>query len=76
MSAELRQMSKRRYVSPYSMAVGYAGLGQKDEAFEWLGKGLRDRDNTLVFLEVDPRLDTLHSDTRFAQMVRDVGLPQ
>jgi DNA-binding winged helix-turn-helix (wHTH) protein/TolB-like protein len=74
--AELQQVSRRRYVSPYGMAEDYAGLGRSDEAFEWLGKALKVRDNTLVLVGVDPRLDALRSDARFAQLVKGVGLPQ
>ncbi|MDQ3743851.1 MAG: tetratricopeptide repeat protein [Acidobacteriota bacterium] len=74
--AELQQMSRRRYVAPCGAAVVYAGLGQKDEAFEWLAKALKVRDNTLVLIEVDPRLDALRSDARFAQLVKGAGLPQ
>lgn len=74
--AELQQMSRRRYVAPCGVAVVYAGLGQKDEAFEWLAKALKGRDNTLVFIEVDPRFDALRSDARFAQLVKGAGLPR
>jgi DNA-binding winged helix-turn-helix (wHTH) protein/TolB-like protein/Flp pilus assembly protein TadD len=74
--AELQQMSRRRYVAPCGVAVVYAGLGQKDEAFEWLAKALKVRDNTLVLIEVDPRLDALRSDARFAQLVKGARLPR
>jgi DNA-binding winged helix-turn-helix (wHTH) protein/TolB-like protein/Flp pilus assembly protein TadD len=74
--AELQQVSQRRYVSPYGIAEDYAGLGRDDEAFEWMGKALKVRDNTLVLVGVDPRLDPLRSDARFAQLVKGVGLPQ
>jgi DNA-binding winged helix-turn-helix (wHTH) protein/TolB-like protein/Flp pilus assembly protein TadD len=74
--AELQQVSQRRYVSPYGIAEDYAGLGRNDEAFEWMGKALKVRDNTLVLVGVDPRLDALRSDARFAQLVKGVGLPQ
>ncbi len=36
----LKELSKRRYVSPESIAFIYAGLGEKDQAFAWLEKGL------------------------------------
>lgn len=73
--AELQHPSKDRYISPYSLANIYAGLGQKDRAFEWLEKALKDRDNSMVFLAVDQRLESLHSDPRFAELVKKVGIP-
>jgi tetratricopeptide (TPR) repeat protein len=71
---ELRGLSKRRYVSSYHIALVYAGLGEKDEAFKWLNKSVDDRQNILVFIEHDPRLDELHSDPRFQGLLRRVGI--
>jgi hypothetical protein len=36
--AEFRQQSRDGYVSPYFTAGIYAGLGEKDGAFEWPNK--------------------------------------
>lgn len=74
--AELEQMSKKRYVAPCSIAVDYAALGERERAFEWLSKGFGARDNGMTLIGVEPRLDSLRSDPRFAQLVREVGLPQ
>jgi eukaryotic-like serine/threonine-protein kinase len=73
---ELKQISKGRYVSSYHLALIYIGLGEKDRAFESLENAYRERSDSLVYLKVDPRLDTLHSDPRFADLIRRVGLPQ
>ena len=54
----------------------YAALGQRDQAFEWLNKAYDQHDLQLVSLKVDPTLDGLRSDPRFADLVRRVGLPQ
>jgi serine/threonine-protein kinase len=72
---QLKETSKQRYVPAYGIAVVYAGLGEKDEAFRWLEKSYQDHANDLVILKVDPLLDSLHSDPRFADLVRRVGLP-
>lgn len=73
---ELRKMSKRRYVSPYLLAVVYAGLGDRDQAFAWLEKAYQDRSFFLIWLKVEPRFDNLRNDPRFGDLVRRVGLPQ
>jgi tetratricopeptide (TPR) repeat protein len=72
---ELRELSKQRYVSSYHIALIYARLGEKDRAFEWLENAYKERSDMLVYLKVDPRLDSLRSDPRFDELVRRVGLP-
>jgi len=63
----------RQYVPPYAVALIYAGLGEKDEAFRWLQKALEDRSTSMVFLRTDPELASLRSDPRFAQFSRAVN---
>jgi TolB-like protein/DNA-binding winged helix-turn-helix (wHTH) protein/Tfp pilus assembly protein PilF len=58
----------------YGIALVYAGLGETDEAFAWLKKAYIVRDKGLTYLRVDPPLDPLHSDPRFRDLVRRVGL--
>ena len=73
--AELEEQSKLRFVSPSSVAAVYVALGDKDQAFAWLDKSEKVRDGILVRLKVDSRFDGLHSDPRFAELVRQIGLP-
>lgn len=65
-----------RYVSPFSRAIAYSGLGETDKAFASLNKGLHEHDSGMVFVNVDHRLDGLHADPRFTQLLKDLGLPQ
>jgi tetratricopeptide (TPR) repeat protein len=62
-------------IGSYEIALVYAGLGNKDEAFNWLEKSLGQKDKGLVYLKVDPCLDPLRSDPRFNNLVQHVGLP-
>jgi eukaryotic-like serine/threonine-protein kinase len=72
----LKEMSTHRYVAPYNVALIYAGLGEKDEAFLWLARAYDDRSYLLpVYLNTDSRLDTLRTDPRFDQLRRRIGLP-
>jgi len=71
----LERESKSAYFSPYMIATIYAGLGEKDRAFEFLEKAYLERSLDLPwFLKGDPRIDNLRSDARFQRLVRRVGL--
>jgi TolB-like protein/DNA-binding winged helix-turn-helix (wHTH) protein/Tfp pilus assembly protein PilF len=71
-----RKSAKSRYVSPGMVAAVCARVGDKQCTFEWLEKGFEERDDLLINLKVEPIFDRLHSDPRFQDMVRRVGLPQ
>jgi serine/threonine protein kinase/tetratricopeptide (TPR) repeat protein len=71
---ELLQLSQRKYVSPVSVASLHAALDQKDQAFEWLDKAFRERDNDLVMLKIEPQWDGLRSDPRFSELLKKIGL--
>ncbi|HWS99282.1 MAG TPA: winged helix-turn-helix domain-containing protein [Pyrinomonadaceae bacterium] len=71
---ELQQLSEERYVSPYYIAAVHTALGERDEAFRWLDLACENRSEGMVWLKVDPTLDSLRSSTRFAALMRGVGL--
>jgi hypothetical protein len=71
---KLKRLAKERYVTPYGVALVHAGLGEKDQALVWLDRALEDRSHWLVWLKLDPRLDTLRSDHRFRSLLLAVGL--
>jgi TolB-like protein/DNA-binding winged helix-turn-helix (wHTH) protein/Tfp pilus assembly protein PilF len=72
---QLMQQAKKQYVSPFYVAVVYAGLGENDKAMDWLEKAYSDHSNAIVFLKVDPQLDTLRSNPRFHELQRKLRLP-
>lgn len=72
---ELRQTSKKRYVPPYCVATIYAGLEEKDAAFSELEKAYAERSFLFPILHLDPQLDSLRSDPRFADLVHRLNLP-
>jgi serine/threonine protein kinase/tetratricopeptide (TPR) repeat protein len=73
---ELNGMSKQQYVSPYEIAIIYAGLGEKDLVFEWLERAYEDCSSWLTFLKVEPSFDAIKSDPRFIDLIRRIGLPE
>ena len=72
---QLREQSKQRYISPYFIATIYAGLDEKDAAFEWLEKAFEERHPYLILMGVEPVFRNLHSDPRFQDLKKRVGLP-
>jgi serine/threonine-protein kinase len=67
--------SKTPYVSPLFIALVYTSLNEKDQAFQWLEKGYAAHDVFLQWLKVEPSLDTLRSDVRFQNLIRQMGFP-
>jgi len=73
----LRAMLERRPdLRAYIRATHHIALGEKDKAFAELNNSYENREGYMTLLKVDPRLDPLRSDPRFAELVRKVGLPQ
>ncbi len=72
---ELMEFSKERYVMAYWIALIHAGLKERDEAFDWLEKAYQERSAHLAFLKVDLRLEFLHSDQRFHDLLRRMNFP-
>lgn len=70
----LQEHLKKDGVGRYEIALVYAGLGKKKEAFKWLEESYSARDVGLLYLKVDPPLDPLRDDPRFDDLVRRVGL--
>ena len=49
--AQLFEMRERQYAAPFNIARVYAGLGDNDNAFEWMEKAIDEHDADLVFLK-------------------------
>jgi tetratricopeptide (TPR) repeat protein len=73
---ELLSRLKRGYVTIKPFVCLYAGLGERDRAFEWLEKALDERDRMLFWLCSVPFFEPLRSGPRFDEMARRIGLPQ
>lgn len=71
---ELEKRSHVEYVDPYALALVYAGLAEKDQAFAYLEKAYDQRSPLFSFLSVEQMLDPVRSDPRFQKLVHRVGL--
>ena len=73
---ELKQTFDREYLPASNIALVYAGLNEKDQAFTWLNKAYEQRAFQLQWINLDARWDNLRSDARFQDLLRRIGLPR
>jgi DNA-binding winged helix-turn-helix (wHTH) protein len=71
----MKALSEQRFVTAYGVALIHAGLGHRDEAFQWLEKAFDERSHWLVWLRLDPRWKNIRDDPRFAAMVERLKYP-
>ena len=65
--------ARDRWVSPYSVALLYNGLNDREQSLAWLEKGVAERDPRMVFLLVEPKWNNLRADPRFRGLMQRVG---
>jgi len=73
---ELKRQAAHEHVASFHFAVPYIGLGDKDEAFFWLGKGVDEQGIEFTELNVHPWFDDLRSDPRFTALLKRMNLPE
>lgn len=79
--AQLIEMRKQQPVSACNIARIYDTLGDADKAFEWLEKGIEERDGEMPFIKMQSNLGagkfgwrSVRRDARFQDILRRVGL--
>ena len=72
MIERLRTLSQGRYLSPFQLALVYAGLGEDDRAFAFLERAYEERSDTMAVLRVYPLMERLRRDLRFAALMARV----
>jgi tetratricopeptide (TPR) repeat protein len=73
-ASRLASPSRDEYTSPLDVAVAYAGLDRRDEAFRWLDRAFEIRDPGLVYLATAPGFAPLRGDPRFTALLRKMRL--
>ncbi len=77
MLEELMERSEHgAYVAPDNIAWAHIGLGQHDEAIDWLERAYEEREQGLVYLKMAPFYDPLRSHPRFQDLLRRMNFPE
>ncbi|HTE87407.1 MAG TPA: hypothetical protein VK639_00475, partial [Terriglobales bacterium] len=71
-----KQLVKHRYVDPVDFAYSYAELGDKEQTFAWLEKAFAEKSGGLEVIKTVPALDQWHSDPRYVELLKKMGMPQ
>jgi tetratricopeptide (TPR) repeat protein len=71
---QLLEFSKQKYTLSVQIAGIYAGLGEKDKAFEWLWKGYDEHNYSLGDLRISFVFENLRSDSRYTALLKKIGL--
>jgi len=72
--AAVKELAATRYVAPFGIASFYAVAGEIPAALDWLERAYAERDSSLVFLKVHPRLDALRGESRFQALLAKLRL--
>ena len=72
---QLKELSKQRWVSPFNIAIVYAGLKDNDQAFEWINKSIEAR-ALLALAKVEIGFDNLRGDPRYKELLKRLNLPE
>jgi DNA-binding winged helix-turn-helix (wHTH) protein/tetratricopeptide (TPR) repeat protein len=71
---QLHELSHQRYVSPFHVALVYAGLGETVQALDWLESAHQNRSAWLVFFKAHPYLDAVRDEPRFVNLLASMNL--
>jgi hypothetical protein len=67
--------SEKEFVSPYSIAQGYASLHESDRAIEALEKSAGAKESAILYIAADTLFDPVRNDPRFVALEKKIGLP-
>ncbi len=70
----LIQMADKRYIPAEQIASVCVALGEKEEAFRWLERAINEHSATIHDIAVDREFQSLHSDPRFSDLLRRIGI--
>jgi hypothetical protein len=72
----LKNKSQTAYVSPYEIATLYALRNDRNHTFEWLEKAYAEHSGRMEYVQTEYFFDPFHSDPRYLDLLRRMGMPQ
>jgi serine/threonine-protein kinase len=73
---ELKESLGRRYISPVDLAMIHVGLGEKEQALQWLERAYEERSSDMIYLKTGQFWTPLHDDPRFQALLRRMNFPE
>ena len=70
----LLRSATQRYLPPVAMATAYVGLGDRENAFQWLEKAVQQHAPFVDGLQTFVWLEPLHEDPRWDALLRRIGI--
>lgn len=70
----LSVVNKEEPVSPFFIALVYAGLNDKEKALDWLENSYKEKSGSVRYLKMEPRLQNLRNEPRYAALMKKIGL--
>ena len=71
---EMLGMAEVRYVPATDFAIVAIGLGEYENALDWLDKAFQERSNYLIYICHDALFDRLRPEPRFQNLIRQIGM--
>lgn len=73
---ELHERLKHQYYDAFAVALAYTGFGDFNKAFVWLDRAYQERATDMILLQIEPALDPIRSDPRYAELCRKMGMEE
>jgi len=72
---DLAELAGQKYVAPYFLAGICVGLGENARAIEYLEKCYEERSHWLIYLHLDPSMESIRNTPGVQSILRRIGLP-
>jgi hypothetical protein len=72
--AKAHKIGEHRYICAYEVATLHSVLGEMDEAYRWMERGLSERCVCFTWLMTEPWMKSFRADPRFPALASKVGL--